>query len=94
MRLERTAIREYKEAAATIRLKAEAEGDMVRVTGPTYDVRAELKQMGGKWDPTTKAWIVPKDGWGQAFRRADELKIKERVERIFHPRTESAGLMG
>jgi hypothetical protein len=32
---------------------------MIAITGNTYPVRAELKALGGKWDPARKAWLVP-----------------------------------
>lgn len=33
----------------------------VAITGNTYPVRRELRDMGGEWDGTAKAWMVPAD---------------------------------
>lgn len=32
---------------------------MVAVTGKTFDVKEELKKLGGRWDPDAKAWMIP-----------------------------------
>lgn len=31
----------------------------VAITGNTYPVREQLAALGGRWNPTTKAWMVP-----------------------------------
>ena len=33
----------------------------VAITGNTYPVRRELRDMGGEWDAGRKAWMVPDD---------------------------------
>lgn len=33
--------------------------DMVLVTGNTYPVKDQLKQLGAKWDAANKGWLVP-----------------------------------
>jgi len=32
---------------------------MAQITGNTYPVKERLRALGGKWDSTTKAWVVP-----------------------------------
>lgn len=34
---------------------------MTTITGNTYDVREQLKALGGRWNPTAKGWDVPDD---------------------------------
>jgi len=36
------------------------------ISGNTYPVRAQLKALGGRWDPDQKAWMVPDDKVEQA----------------------------
>lgn len=36
------------------------------ITGNTYPVRAELRALGGKWNPDAKAWEMPDDKADQA----------------------------
>lgn len=31
----------------------------VAITGNTYPVKDEIKALGGRWNPTEKAWMVP-----------------------------------
>jgi hypothetical protein len=31
------------------------------LTGNTYPVKDQLKELGGKWDPDQKAWLVPEN---------------------------------
>lgn len=33
----------------------------VAITGNTYPVRTELRNLGGEWDKGEKAWMVPSD---------------------------------
>lgn len=32
---------------------------MVAIEGNTYAVREQLKELGGKWSPSKKCWLVP-----------------------------------
>lgn len=32
---------------------------MVLITGKTYTVKDELREMGGRWNPDVKGWEVP-----------------------------------
>jgi hypothetical protein len=34
---------------------------MIAITGNTYPVRDRLRQLGGRWDPDRRAWMVPSD---------------------------------
>ena len=34
---------------------------MTKLSGNTYPVKDQLRALGGKWDPTSKAWLVPDD---------------------------------
>lgn len=34
---------------------------MTAITGNTYPVRRELRDMGGEWDSAKKTWFVPDD---------------------------------
>ena len=49
---------------------------MTAITGNTYPVRAELRNMGGQWNAAAKAWMVPDD-------KADEARalVPEKRER-------------
>lgn len=38
----------------------------VPITGNTYPVKDKLRGLGGRWDPNTKAWMVPVDCAEQA----------------------------
>lgn len=42
------------------------------VMGPgTYDVKDQLRRLGGKWNPTFKAWAMPNE---EAFYEGEELR--------------------
>jgi hypothetical protein len=32
---------------------------MIKITGNTYPVKAELKELGGRWNAAQKCWMVP-----------------------------------
>ncbi len=34
--------------------------EMVAITGNTFPVKDKLKELGGRWDPKFKVWMVPK----------------------------------
>jgi hypothetical protein len=34
---------------------------MVAITGNTFPVKDQLRELGGKWDAANKAWLVPDD---------------------------------
>jgi len=36
------------------------------ITGNTYPVKTQLAQLGGRWDPAAKGWLVPTDKADQA----------------------------
>jgi hypothetical protein len=38
----------------------------VLITGKTYDVREQLKALGGQWDPAVKGWRVPEENAADA----------------------------
>lgn len=40
---------------------------MVLITGNTYPVKDQLKALGGKWDVTSKGWLVPENKAQEAF---------------------------
>lgn len=40
---------------------------MKAVTGSTYPVKDQLKALGGKWDASKKAWMVPDGKYDQAI---------------------------
>jgi len=40
------------------------DGTKYKITGNTYPIRKEIKQMGGRWDPTDKAWYLTVGGNG------------------------------
>jgi hypothetical protein len=42
------------------------QSNQVLVQGNTYPVRAELKALGGKWNPRKKGWLLPCDMWEAA----------------------------
>lgn len=54
--------------------------DRVAISGNTYQVKEKLKELGGKWDPEKKAWMVPADKAAEAQKlvaatpRAQPLK--------------------
>ena len=39
-------------------LKFEQQQIGIVVTGKTFDVKEKLKALGGKWNPTLRAWVV------------------------------------
>jgi len=45
---------------------------MTAVSGPgTYDVKDQLRKLGGKWNPALKAWVMPNEA---AYRQGEELR--------------------
>jgi hypothetical protein len=41
---------------------------MKEITGNTYPVKDQIKNLGGKWDADKKAWMVPNDKYEQALK--------------------------
>lgn len=39
---------------------------MTIITGPTYPIRRELRELGATWDATKQCWYVPDDRAGEA----------------------------
>ena len=35
--------------------------DSIVLSGGTFDFKDEIKARGGKWNPATKKWVLPKD---------------------------------
>ncbi len=50
---------------------------MTAITGNTFPVRVELRQMGGQWNPASKAWMVPDDVADMA--RAAVAQVSDRA---------------
>lgn len=44
----------------------------VPIFGRTYEVREALKELGGRWDPAGKVWMVPADQAEAARALVDE----------------------
>jgi hypothetical protein len=40
-------------------LKAETTDEGIVITGRTFDAKEMLKQMGARWNPEKKAWVLP-----------------------------------
>ncbi len=51
---------------------------MTKIDGNTYPVREQIKALGGKWDPTAKAWSVPDDKADEARRIVANAPKEER----------------
>jgi len=43
---------------------------MVKITGNTYPVRLQIRDLGGKWNAGEKAWYVPEDKAEEARKLA------------------------
>lgn len=41
---------------------------MITITGNTYPVRAQLRQLGGRWNPNAQGWDMPDDKAEEARR--------------------------
>lgn len=41
--------------------------ERVVITGNTYPVKEQLKELGGRWDPDLKGWSVPKASADYAY---------------------------
>ena len=41
---------------------------LVPIEGRTYEIRQELKALGGRWDAEAKVWMVPEENAGEARR--------------------------
>lgn len=44
---------------------------MQTITGNTYPVRAQIKALGGRWNPDAQGWDVPDDKADEARRIVD-----------------------
>ena len=47
----------YSGIMATLKFEQQQIG--IVVTGKTFDVKEKLKALGGIWNPTLRAWVVP-----------------------------------
>ena len=56
---------------------------MTTVTGNTYPVRAQLKELGGRWDPTRQGWNFTSD---QAAEEAREIVAAAGPAQPYTPR--------
>lgn len=52
--------------------------ETVAITGNTFPVKDEIKQLGGKWDAAQKAWIVPKENASKAQELVNGAKSAPR----------------
>lgn len=44
------------------------------VTGNTFNAKAQLKELGGKWSPAQNGWVVPADKRAEVENLASETK--------------------
>lgn len=49
-------------------------GKMVPIEGNTYPVREQLKELGGRWDPEQRVWMVPEIVAADARRLVSSVK--------------------
>ena len=65
--------------AYVVNLKVQ--GDKIIVTGDTYEIREELKRLGLRWDPNSKAWVAPTkvgiDNIKAELEKLPEVIVKE-----------------
>jgi hypothetical protein len=45
------------------------------LTGNTYPVKDQLRNLGAKWDKYQRGWMVPIDQWDEAMEIMDEAPI-------------------
>lgn len=49
-------------------------GKMIPIGGNTYPVREQLKEIGGRWDPEQRVWMVPEQVAATARRIVSSVK--------------------
>lgn len=60
--------------------------EMIPVSGNTYPVKDKLRELGGRWNPDAKAWMVPKEKLQEALALARGVPSKQGVYRSAGPR--------
>jgi hypothetical protein len=64
--------------------------ERVLITGKTYDVREQLKQLGGTWDSKQKGWSVPAEHaeQAQALVTGEPAPTRAPSVPVLHPTTD------
>lgn len=58
---------------------------MTTITGNTYPVKEQIKQLGGRWNPAAQGWDVPDDKAAEA-----QAIVASAGPSTYHPRRRSS----
>ena len=64
---------------------------MTAITGKTYPIRHELRDLGGTWDAAKQCWFVPDDRADEAKGLLEVGRARANVSRRYNPSLERVG---